>query len=230
MNRLFDFRPIPKKGLSSKFPRLKIVKRVNGLLYYKQRRVYVPEGELRTRLMREFHDTPSAGHCGVFITIKKLSKEYYWLNLKGDVEKYVASCTKCQMNKASTQKIMGLLSPLSISKQPYRCLSMDFMTSLPQVQGYDSIFVIVNRFSKLARFIPTKWSEGAEKTAKLFYDPWFCQIGYPEDIVSDRDAQFLTTFWQHMIKRSGTKLILTIAFHPQGDGQTEMSMPLLICI
>ena len=185
---MFDFRPIPKKGLSSKFPRLKIVKRVNGLLYYKQRRVYVLEGKLRIRLMREFHDTPSAGHCGVLITIKELSKEYYWPNLKKDVEKYVASCTKCQMNKANTQKTMGLLNPLPIPKQPYRCLSMDFKTSLPQVQGYDFIFVIVDRFSKQARFIPTKWSEGDERTTKLFYDHWVCQMGYPEDIVSDRDA------------------------------------------
>ena len=77
MNRMFDFRPIPKEGLSSKFPRLKIVKRVNDLLYYKQTRVYIPKGELRTRFMREFHNTPSTGHRGVLITIKELSKEYY---------------------------------------------------------------------------------------------------------------------------------------------------------
>ena len=62
MNKMLNFTPIPKKGLFAKFPRLKIVKRVNGLLYYKQKSVYIPEQELRTRLMRELYDPPNAGH------------------------------------------------------------------------------------------------------------------------------------------------------------------------
>lgn len=106
--------------------------------------------------MKEFHDALVVGHRGVLVTTKKLSKKYYWSNLKGDVEKNVSICAKCEMNKASTEKKMGLLSPIPIPKAPYRCLLMDFMISLPVVQGYNTIFVVVDRFNKQARFISTK--------------------------------------------------------------------------
>jgi len=91
-------------------------------------------------------------------TTKELSKKYYWPNLKGDVEKYVASCIKCQMNKATIQKTMGLLRPLPIRQSqgnPPK-VSMDFMISLPLVQEFDTIFVVIDRFSKEARFMPIK--------------------------------------------------------------------------
>jgi hypothetical protein len=100
-------------------------------------------------------------------------------------------------------------------------VTMDFITSLPKEQGYDAIFVVVDRFSKQARFAPTTMKMGAEHTAKLFFDYWISQKGYPEHIVSDGDVQFQTAFWQYLMKRAKTRLTLTTSFHPQGDGQTE---------
>jgi hypothetical protein len=124
LDKMFNFKPVPKKGLSSKFPKLKVVKKVNGLIYYKQNRLYLPKGKLRREMMREYHDSPLAGHRNEKVTTSELSKKYYWPNMKEDVHNYVASCSKCQMNKHSTMKQAG---------GPYRGVTMDFITSLPKV-------------------------------------------------------------------------------------------------
>jgi hypothetical protein len=152
---------------------------VNGLIYYKQNRLYLPEGKLRREMMREYHDSPLAGHRNDKVTTSELSKKYYWPNMKDDVHNYVASCSKCQMNKHSTMKQAGLLKPLPIPQGPFRGVTMDFITSLPKVQGCDAIFVVVDRFTKQARFAPTTMSLGAEHTAKLFFDYWISQKSYP---------------------------------------------------
>jgi hypothetical protein len=155
LNKMFNFKPVPKKGLSSKLSKLKVVKKVNGLIYYKQSCLYLLEGKLRRKLMREYYDSPLAGHRNDKVTTSELSKKYYWPNMKDDVHNYVASCSKCQMNKHSTMKQAGLLKPLPIPQGPYRGVTMDFTTSLPKAQGCDAIFVVVDRFTKQARFAPT---------------------------------------------------------------------------
>jgi hypothetical protein len=146
LNKMFNFKPVLKKGLGNKFPKLKVVKKVNGLIYYKQSRLYLPEGKLRKEMMREYHDSPLAGHRNDKVTTSELSKKYYWPNMKDDVHNYVASCSKSQMNKHSTMKQAGLLKPLPIPQGPYRDVTMGFITSLPKEQGYDAIFVVVDRF------------------------------------------------------------------------------------
>jgi antitoxin component YwqK of YwqJK toxin-antitoxin module len=221
LKKMLNFKLVPKKVLSSKFPKLKVVKKVNGLIYYKKSRLYLPEGKLKREMMREYYDSPLAGHRNDKVTTSELSKKYYWPNMKDDVHNYVASCSKCQMNKHSTMKQVGLLKPSPIPQGPYRGVTMDFITSLPKAQGCDAIFVVVDRFTKQANFAPTTMNMGAEHTAKLFFDYWISQKGYPEHIVSDRDVQFQTAFWQYLMKRANTRLTLTTSFHPQGDGQTE---------
>jgi hypothetical protein len=100
---------------------------------------------------------------------------------------------------------------------------MDFVTQLPvTVSGYDAIFVVVDRLTKLARLIPCKTETNAEEMAKLFLDHWYSRgFGLPDDIVSDRDSRFTGRFWQDLCRQLGTKVKLSTAYHPQTDGQTE---------
>lgn len=98
---------------------------------------------------------------------------------------------------------------------------MDFITSLPESQGYDAIFVMVDRFSKLAHMVPTVGTATALETAKLFLNAWWRHHGLPRVIVSDRDPKFTSAFWRHFFRKVGTKLTFSTAFHPQTDGQTE---------
>jgi hypothetical protein len=98
---------------------------------------------------------------------------------------------------------------------------MDFITSLPESRGSDAIFVVVDRFSKLARMEPTKGTATAFETAVLFFNVWWRHHGLPKVIVSDRDPKFTSAFWRHLFRRMKTKLTFSTAFHPQTDGQTE---------
>jgi hypothetical protein len=166
----------------------------NGLLWYEQNRLYVPEGKIRGTLLKECHDGPLAGHGGAERTTTFLKKSYYWPNLKKDAEEYVKTCLTCQQNRVLNKKQAGLLRPLPIPEGPWESVSMDFIVSLSPSKGFDAIMVVVDRFSKMAHFIPTKESATAQEMGRLFFTHVFKHHGLPKDIVSDRDPKFTSKF------------------------------------
>lgn len=98
---------------------------------------------------------------------------------------------------------------------------MDFITDLSSSNSYDSIFVVVDRFTKMAHFVPCTKSISGEETAKLFMDNIYRYHGLPKDIISDRGTQFVSRFWRNLFKILKVDIKLSSAFHPQTDGQTE---------
>ena len=98
------------------------------------------------------------------------------------------------------------------------------MTNLPSSLGYNAILTIVERLTNYTRFIPCKLGEDllpATKVAQLFLEHTIRAFGVPQEIVSDCDRRFTSTFWQHLWKLLGMKTLMSTAFHPQTDGQTE---------
>ncbi|MCO5564356.1 hypothetical protein L7F22_018016 [Adiantum nelumboides] len=195
---------------------------MDELLYYLDRICVPHNGALRKILIQEHHEVPFAAHPGINKTYRLLSATYFWPQMQQDVIKYVKACHSCQIMKASRQLPQGLLQPLPVPKERWESISMDFITTLPRTsKGNAQILVIVDRFSKMAHFIPCKKAASAPDIASLFVQHIFRIHGLPRSIISDRDPIFTGHFWTSLFKSLGTNLLFSSAYHPQTDGQTE---------
>lgn len=128
----------------------------------------------------------------------------YWPEMKQQVKAYLDACDVCQHNKSSTLTLAGLLQPLPIPYQVWDDISMDFIDGLPRSKGYDSIFVIVDRLSKYAHFLPLCHLYTAKSVAAIFVQEIVKLHGFPKSIVSDYDRIFISHFWNELFKLQGT--------------------------
>ncbi|KAJ9532845.1 hypothetical protein QJQ45_010962 [Haematococcus lacustris] len=185
-------------------------------------RLYIPSSPLRAQLLHEAHDAHTAAHLGRAKTLERLQRHFYWPQMHKTVQEYVRTCDKCQRNKATNQLPPGLLQPLPIPSRNWQQVSMDFIGPLPATpRGHTMIFTIVDKLSKMIHLIPTTTTATAQDTARLFFDHIFKHHGLPEAIISDRDPKFTSDFWTSLFHLTGTRLLLSSAYHPQTDGQTE---------
>ena len=143
--------------------------------------------------------------------------------MKKDIAEYVAVCDVCQRVKAEHQKPAGLLQPLPIPEWKWDKLGMDFITGLPRTHsGYDSIWVVVDRLTKVAHFMPVKTTYTSAKLAKIYMTRIVCLHGVPRSIVLDRGTQFTSKFWKQLHETLGTRLEFSTAFiHRQMDRPRE---------
>ncbi|MBW0576345.1 hypothetical protein O181_116060, partial [Austropuccinia psidii MF-1] len=137
------------------------------------------------------------------------------------IKDYVSSCQTCSRNKNIHHKKFGFLKPLPIPNGPWICLSMDLITQLPLSNSFDSILVIVDRFSKMAVFIPTMSSITSLDLAHSFIKNIFSKHGLLSSIVSDRGSLFISSFWPNLCQQLKISRDLSTAYHPETDGQTE---------
>src|SRR5438128_7671754 len=140
----------------------------DGLLY-RANKLCVPASSVRLLLLQEAHGGGLMGHFGVKKTEDMLAAHFFWPRMRRDVERYVSRCTTC--NKAKSQlNPHGLYLPLPVPSAPWEDILMDFVLGLPRTKrGRDSVFVVVDRFSKMAHFIPCHKSDNASHIADLFF-------------------------------------------------------------
>ncbi|XP_031398451.1 uncharacterized protein LOC116209020 [Punica granatum] len=157
----------------------------------------IPNCSLRAYIIQQLH---GEGHVGRDKTLQLVQSSYFWPTIHKEVEKYVQRCKVCQVSKGTTTNA-GLYMPLLIPSQPWVDISMDFVLGLPCTQrGNDSIYVVVDRFSKMAHFIPCKKTTNAVRVAQLYFRELYRLHGLSGSIVSDRDTRFLSYFWRSLWK------------------------------
>uniref|UniRef100_M0ZUK4 Retrotransposon protein n=1 Tax=Solanum tuberosum TaxID=4113 RepID=M0ZUK4_SOLTU len=156
---------------------------------------------------------------------RDLREVYWWNVMKKDIAGFVANFPNCQQVNVEHQKPRGLSQDISIPTWKWEDLNMDFIVGLSRTRRqHDSIWVIVDRMTKSAHFLPIKISYLAEDYAKLYLREMVRLHGVPLSIISDRGTQFTSQFWKSFQKELGTKVKLSTNFHPQTDGKGESTI------
>ena len=185
-------------------------------------KLYIPASDdLRLHVLRQAHNAPAAGHPGRSKTLELIAREYIWPGMRKDVKRYVRNCHPCRRSKASRQSQFGVLKPNPVPDAPWQDLSMDFVVGLPQSQGYDAIWMVVDHLAKLRHMVPCNSTFLSEDLANLFLHNIWTHHDLPSTVISDRGLQFASQFWKELCERLGIEQSLSMAFHPQRDGQTE---------
>jgi hypothetical protein len=195
----------------------------DGLLF-RDKKLVIPDGHdnLRTRLLRQIHDTTATAHPGK-TKMRIFTKRYYWWPTWGDdADRYVANCHECRRSHKPRDKTPGLLHPLPVPLRTWDDLSMDFHSPGSTSNGCDNIFVVVDRLSKRHVSLPTSKNATAKTAASLYYRYIWRFRGCPLTITSDRGPQFISDFMDELSTLTRTKLKLSTAEHAQTDGQTEI--------
>ena len=201
----------------------------NGLLvcqppHYAEELVVVPKAQ-RLRIMKECHESPIVGHCGLERSAQILKRRYWWAGWKAQLGQFIRECPVCQQIKSDTAKQAGLLQPLPIPVAKWEQITTDLVTDLPETKdGYTAVAVFVDRLTKFVHFAPCKKTITAKEYAQLFLQHVFRHHGLPKVIISDRDPRFMSTFWRSLFKSLGTELRMSTAYHPQTDGQSEVTI------
>ena len=121
-----------------------------------QERIYVPRNKhLREHIIREHHDSIAAGHLGRYKTQELITWNYWWPYIQSDIRKYVDGCETCQRSKMHRQKPKAPLNPNEVPLGPWEHISVDLIGELSESQSFNTILVIVDRFSKMIIVVPT---------------------------------------------------------------------------
>ncbi|GJW65454.1 putative reverse transcriptase domain-containing protein [Tanacetum coccineum] len=194
----------------------KLEPRTDGTMCLKNRSWIPCFGNLRALIMHESHKSKYSIHPGSDKMYQDLKKLYWWPNMKAEIATYVSKCMTCAKVKAEYQKPSGLLVQPKIPEWKWENITMDFVTKLPKTaSGQDMIWVIVDRLTKSAHFLPAKENDSMEKLTRQYLKEVVSRHGVPVSIISDRDEAF------------GTQLDMSTAYHPETDGQSERTIQTL---
>jgi hypothetical protein len=205
--------------------RPKDVKEAHGKLWY-HGKAFVGLQQ-RQECVRNIHESKVGGHFGITRTMARVKQHYDWPGLKKTVQEVLSQCDTCHKVKATRHKPYGLLEPLPTAERAWGSVTMDFITKLPVSKDpatgvkYDGVWVVVDRLTKWAYFLPFAETTTAEQMAFRFLREIVSQHVLPYELVTDRDKLFTSKFWQSLTSQLGVNSKLSTAHHPQTDGQTE---------
>ena len=155
------------------------------------------------------HDSRVAGHPGRWKTLELVSQNYWWPQMLRYIGQYTATCDLCLRTKVQRQPPTGHLEPLLTPDTRWHTVSVDFVVELPELDGHDSVMVVVDSLSKRAHFLPVNTTITAVGSARQFRDNMWKLHRLPTRIVSDRGPQFTAKFTSEVYWSSQLRLLLT---------------------
>ncbi|KAK3258010.1 hypothetical protein CYMTET_32924 [Cymbomonas tetramitiformis] len=181
------------------------------------------DSPLRELVLREAHESPTAGHTGRAKTLDRIARRFWWPRMSKDVSDWTRSCLVCQQTRPRNSYPDGQLNPLLIPVRLWQVVSIDFVTGLPRTErGYDAFATFTDKLSKMVHVVPMLYSDSsAEQVARMYFDHVWRLHGAPMKIVCDRDSRFRDQFHQELHRLMGVQVASTTPYHPQGDGQAE---------
>ncbi len=179
---------------------------------------------MRSTLLGSLHVSPGSGHPGSQRTLSLLQALYWWPSMACDVSQYVCGCSVCAISKTPHHLPAGKLVPLPIPRHPCSHVRVDFVTGLPNSEGFTYILIAGDRFSKACKLITLCGLPTALETAEAPFHHLFRTFGNPEDVVSDRGPQFISRVWKAFFKLLDVTVCLSSGYHPQTNGQTEQKI------
>jgi hypothetical protein len=166
-----------------------------GILWFKDRLVVPKKEALKKKILDESHASRYSIHPGSTKMYHNLQQQFWWTQIKHEIARYVSECDICRKVKADYMKPRGLLKPLSIPNWKWGDISMDFIVGLSlTAHKFDSIWVIVDRLTKSAHFIPIHTNYRVEKYAEIYIAHVLCLHGVLKMIISNRGSQFIAHF------------------------------------
>ncbi|GJY01920.1 putative reverse transcriptase domain-containing protein, partial [Tanacetum coccineum] len=209
-------------------PKERLEPRADGTLCLHSKSWLPCYGDLRFVIMHDSYKSKYSIHPGSEKMYQDMKKLYWWPNMKADIATYVSKCLTCARVKAEHQRPSGLLVQPEIPEWKWDNITMDFITKLPKSsQGFDTIWVIVDRLTKSAHFLPIRENDPLDKLARLYLNRIVARHGIPVSIICDRDGRFTSNFWKSFQKALGTDISMSTAYHPETDGQSERTIQTL---
>ncbi|KAK3288483.1 hypothetical protein CYMTET_4047 [Cymbomonas tetramitiformis] len=181
------------------------------------------DSPLRELVLREAHESPTAGHTGRDKTLDRIARRFWWPRMSKDVSDWTRSCLICQQTRPRNSYPDGQLNPLLIPVRLWQVVSIDFVTGLPRTErGYDAFATFTDKLSKMVHVVPMLYSDSsAKQVARMYFDHVWRLHGAPMKIVCDRDSRFRDQFYQELHRLMGVQVASTTPYHPQKDGQAE---------
>ncbi|GKE82638.1 RNA-directed DNA polymerase, partial [Tanacetum coccineum] len=189
---------------------------------FKGARLCIPLYSLREAIILEGHAGGLAGNFGRDKTLNLLHEQFYWPKMERDVNRLLERCRTCHIAKTHSSNA-GLYTTLSVPVALWEDVSLDFVLGLPRTQqAKDSIMVVVDRFSKMAHFVPCSKMFDVSQVARLYFVEFVKLHGVPKTLTFDRDVKLVSHFWRTLWTRLGSKLQFSSSYHPQTNGKTEV--------
>ncbi|GJS16837.1 putative reverse transcriptase domain-containing protein [Tanacetum coccineum] len=211
-----------------KFRTEKLEPRADGTLCFNGRSWLPCYGDLRTVIMHESYKSKYSIHPGYDKMYQDMKKLYWWPNMKANIATYVSKSLTCAKVKAEHQRPSGLLVQPEIPQWKWDNITMDFVTKLPKSsQGYDTIWVIVDRLTKSAIFVPMRETDPLEKLERMYLKEVVTRHGIPVSIIYDRGPRFASHFWRSLQNTLGTSLAMSTAYHLETDEQSKRTIQTL---